>query len=223
MIQFFHLCHVVFLFVTLVEVKAASQSDLKHNFAAQQHRSGLMSRYQTQNSDNTSLTAERQSNCINLCTWSPSGCPACPPEPVCRHRWRQSDASAAPGTAQPQTASRRLNTDRLSINTCVQSLHIITKCSYFRSVLLTKDDDGRGPVSHLLVLGTTDLYHGLGCWMLDLNLLPWRDISWSKQWLVSLTDSVVVFLTSRRMAFPSLVITIPPVGSSNICPQMAHW
>lgn len=36
-------------------------------------------------------------------------------------------------------------------------------------------------------------------------------------WVLQMNTSVT--LTSLRIAFPSFVITIPPVGSSNICPK----
>lgn len=36
---------------------------------------------------------------------------------------------------------------------------------------LTEDDNRGGAVSDLLILGATDLNHGFGCRMLDLDLL----------------------------------------------------
>ena len=46
--------------------------------------------------------------------------------------------------------------------------------SVFYERVLTQYDDGRGSVSHLLVLCTADLNHRLGRRMLNLDLLPWR-------------------------------------------------
>lgn len=105
----------------------------------------------------------------------------------------------------------------------------------------TQDDDGGCAVSYLLVLGAADLNHGLGSWVLHLDLshtdrdreiilklnmelqtlehafvyLSTKGVSLSKcSW-----DMLSRTLTSLRMALPSLVITMPPMGSSSICPK----
>lgn len=84
-------------------------------------------------------------------------------------------------------------------------------------VSLTEDNNRSGSISNFLVLSATDLNHGFGCRMLDLDLLYRRTL------VGHITTNKQLWFrpfTSLRMAFPSLVITIPPIGSSNIYEDM---
>ena len=81
---------------------------------------------------------------------------------------------------------------------------------------LTENDDRSGSVPNLLVLSPADLNHGLGCRVLYLDLGV-GGVRGSKVNRKVSARPLPPADTSLRMALPSLVITMPPIGSMSIC------
>ena len=80
------------------------------------------------------------------------------------------------------------------------------------SQVITENHHTRRAIANVLVLRTTQLDHALGCRMLDINLCA----SVGDSRCMDTRALARAIRTSRKMACPSLVIEMPPIGSSII-------